>query len=82
MRLIGPFHNPSFLGSIAQFVGASKKAGTFTELKEVIDRIPGKTGLMLFMFSLDRHTESAESCLSKSASSAESMGRFWFGKSP
>jgi len=34
---------------LAEFAKASKQAGTFAELKEVIDRNPGKTGLMLFM---------------------------------
>jgi len=32
-----------------EFAKASKQAGTFAELKEVIDRNLGKTGLMLFM---------------------------------
>jgi uncharacterized protein (DUF302 family) len=34
---------------LVEFAKASKQARTFTELKEVIDRVPGKTGLMLFM---------------------------------
>jgi uncharacterized protein (DUF302 family) len=34
---------------LVAFAKASKQAGTFAELKEVIDRNPGKTGLMLFM---------------------------------
>src|SRR6202158_6637885 len=34
---------------LVQFAKASKQAGTFAELKEVIDRNPGKTGLMLFL---------------------------------
>ena len=34
---------------LVEFAKASKQAGTFAELKEVIDRNPGKTGLMLFM---------------------------------
>ena len=34
---------------LVQFAKASKQAGTFAELKEVIDRNLGKTGLMLFM---------------------------------
>jgi len=34
---------------LVEFAKVSKQAGTFTELKEVIDRNPGKTGLMLFL---------------------------------
>jgi len=34
---------------LVEFAKASKHAGTFAELKEVIDRNLGKTGLMLFM---------------------------------
>jgi uncharacterized protein (DUF302 family) len=34
---------------LVEFAKASKQAGTFAQLKEVIDRKPGKTGLMLFM---------------------------------
>jgi len=34
---------------LVEFAKASKQAGTFAELKEVIDRSLGKTGLMLFM---------------------------------
>ena len=34
---------------LVEFAKASKQAGTFAELKEVIDRNPGKTGLMLFI---------------------------------
>src|SRR5579864_9722039 len=34
---------------LVEFAKTSKQAGTFAELKEVIDRNPGKTGLMLFM---------------------------------
>src|ERR1700681_1544880 len=34
---------------LVEFAKASRQAGTFAELKEVIDRVPGKTGLMLFM---------------------------------
>ena len=34
---------------LVEFAKASKQAGTFAELKEVIDRNLGKTGLMLFM---------------------------------
>src|ERR1700730_12822352 len=34
---------------LVQFAKASKQAGTFAELKEVIDRNPVKTGLMLFL---------------------------------
>jgi uncharacterized protein (DUF302 family) len=34
---------------LVQFAKASKQADTFAELKEVIDRNPGKTGLMLFL---------------------------------
>src|SRR6202163_4971139 len=34
---------------LVEFAKASKQAGTFSELKEVIDRNPGKTGLMLFL---------------------------------
>jgi len=34
---------------LVEFAKVSKQAGTFTELKEVIDRHPGKTGLMLFL---------------------------------
>lgn len=33
---------------LVEFAKASKQADTFAELKEVIDRNPGKTGLMLF----------------------------------
>jgi len=34
---------------LVEFAKASKQPGTFAELKEVIDRNLGKTGLMLFM---------------------------------
>ena len=34
---------------LVEFAKASKQAGTFAELKEVIDRSLGKTGLMLFV---------------------------------
>jgi len=34
---------------LVEFTKTSKQAGTFAELKEVIERNPGKTGLMLFM---------------------------------
>src|ERR1700732_4210252 len=34
---------------LVEFAKASRQAGTFAELKEVIDRNLGKTGLMLFM---------------------------------
>jgi len=34
---------------LVEFAKASKQAGTFAELEEVIDRNLGKTGLMLFM---------------------------------
>lgn len=34
---------------LAEFAKASKQAGTFAELKEVVDRNLGKAGLMLFM---------------------------------
>ena len=34
---------------LVEFAKASKQAGTFAELEEVIDRKLGKTGLMLFM---------------------------------
>src|SRR4051794_27910707 len=34
---------------LVEFTKASKQAGTFAELEEVIDRNLGKTGLMLFM---------------------------------
>jgi uncharacterized protein (DUF302 family) len=34
---------------LAEFTRASQQAGTFVELKELINRDPGKTGLMLFM---------------------------------
>jgi hypothetical protein len=40
---------------LVEFAKVSKQAGTFTELKEVIDRNPGKTGLMLFL-ELDHGT--------------------------
>src|SRR6202158_4346896 len=33
---------------LGEFARASKQAGTFAELKEGIDRNPGKTGLMVF----------------------------------
>jgi uncharacterized protein (DUF302 family) len=34
---------------LVEFAKASKQAGTFADLKEVVDRNLGKTGLMLFM---------------------------------
>src|ERR1700736_6393580 len=34
---------------LVEFAKTSRQASTFAELKEVIDRNPGKTGLMLFM---------------------------------
>jgi uncharacterized protein (DUF302 family) len=34
---------------LVEFAKASKQARTFTDLKEVIDRNPGKIGLMLFL---------------------------------
>ena len=34
---------------LVELAKTSRQAGTFVELKEVIDRNPGKTGLMLFM---------------------------------
>jgi hypothetical protein len=34
---------------LVEFAKVSRQAGTFAELKEVIDRNLGKTGLMLFM---------------------------------
>src|SRR6202011_4966864 len=34
---------------LVEFAKVSREAGTFAELKEVIDRNLGKTGLMLFM---------------------------------
>jgi uncharacterized protein (DUF302 family) len=34
---------------LAEFAKASKSAGTFAELENVVNREPGKTGLMLFM---------------------------------
>jgi uncharacterized protein (DUF302 family) len=34
---------------LVEFAKASKSAGTFAELEKVVNRIPGKTGLMLFL---------------------------------
>ena len=35
--------------NLVEFAKASKSAGTFAELEKVVNRIPGKTGLMLFL---------------------------------
>ena len=34
---------------LVEFAKASKSAGTFSELEKVVNRAPGKTGLMLFL---------------------------------
>jgi uncharacterized protein (DUF302 family) len=34
---------------LVEFAKASKSAGSFSELEKVVDRAPGKTGLMLFL---------------------------------
>jgi uncharacterized protein (DUF302 family) len=34
---------------LVEFAKASKSAGSFSELEKVVNRVPGKTGLMLFL---------------------------------